>query len=176
MSTIIEIDEVNKVFATGEHAVKNLSLNIKEGEIIALLGPNGAGKTTLISMICGIVSPSSGKIKVNGLDVIDDYRKTRSMIGLVPQELTLESFETVSNSIKFSRGLFGKKSNKILIENLIKQLSLWEKRNTKIMELSGGMKRRVLIAKALSHEPQILFLDEPSAGVDVELRLSLIHI
>ena len=163
MSTIIEIDEVNKVFATGEHAVKDLSLNIKEGEIIALLGPNGAGKTTLISMICGIVSPSSGKIKVNGLDVIDDYRKTRSMIGLVPQELTLESFETVSNSIKFSRGLFGKKGNKILIENLIKQLSLWEKRNTKIMELSGGMKRRVLIAKALSHEPQILFLDEPSA-------------
>ena len=170
MSAIIEIDEVNKVFATGEHAVKNLSLNIKEGEIIALLGPNGAGKTTLISMICGIVSPSSGKIKVNGFDVIDHYRKTRSMIGLVPQELTLESFETVSNSIKFSRGLFGKKSNKILIENLIKQLSLWEKRDTKIMELSGGMKRRVLIAKALSHEPQILFLDEPTAGVDVELR------
>ena len=140
------------------------------GEIIALLGPNGAGKTTLISMICGIVSPTSGNVEVNGLDVVRDYRKTRKIIGLVPQELHLESFETVFNSVKFSRGLFGNKRNDSFIEKILKQLTLWDKRNTKIMELSGGMKRRVLIAKALSHEPNILFLDEPSAGVDVELR------
>ena len=170
MSITISIKKVNKTFPAGEQAVKNLSLDIKSGEIIALLGPNGAGKTTLISMICGIVSPTSGNVLVNGLDVVKDYRKTRSIIGLVPQELVLESFETVFNSVKFSRGLFGKKRNDALIEEILKQLTLWDKRNTKIMELSGGMKRRVLIAKALSHEPEILFLDEPSAGVDVELR------
>ena len=170
MSTIISIKKVNKTFPTGEHAVKNFSLDIKEGEIIALLGPNGAGKTTLISMICGIVSPTSGNLLVNGYDVVKDFRKTRKIIGLVPQELLLESFETVFNSVKFSRGLFGKKRDDALIESILKQLTLWDKKDTKIMELSGGMKRRVLIAKALSHEPEILFLDEPSAGVDVELR------
>ena len=170
MSTIISIKKVNKTFPTGEQAVKNLSLEINSGEIIALLGPNGAGKTTLISMVCGIVSPSSGNVIVNGYDVVKDYRKTRKIIGLVPQELLLESFETVFNSVKFSRGLFGKKRDDDLIESILRQLTLWDKRDTKIMELSGGMKRRVLIAKALSHEPEILFLDEPSAGVDVELR------
>ena len=149
---------------------KDFSLDILSGEIIALLGPNGAGKTTLISMICGIVSPTSGSVIVNGFDVVKDYRKTRKNIGLVPQELHLESFETVFNSVKFSRGLFGYKRNDFFIEKILKQLTLWDKRNTKIMELSGGMKRSVLIAKALSHEPNILFLDEPSAGVDVELR------
>ena len=170
MSTIISIKKVNKTFPTGEQAVKDFSLNIEEGEIIALLGPNGAGKTTLISMICGIVSPTSGNLIVNGYDVVKDFRKTRKIIGLVPQELLLESFETVFNSVKFSRGLFGKKRDDALIESILKQLTLWDKKDTKIMELSGGMKRRVLIAKALSHEPEILFLDEPSAGVDVELR------
>ena len=170
MSTIISIKKVNKTFPTGEQAVKDFSLDIEEGEIIALLGPNGAGKTTLISMICGIVSPTSGNLLVNGYDVVKDFRKTRKIIGLVPQELLLESFETVFNSVKFSRGLFGKKRDDALIESILKQLTLWDKKDTKIMELSGGMKRRVLIAKALSHEPEILFLDEPSAGVDVELR------
>ena len=170
MSVIISINKVNKTFSNGEHAVKDFSLDILIGEIIALLGPNGAGKTTLISMICGIVSPTSGSVIVNGFDVVRDYRKTRKNIGLVPQELHLESFETVFNSVKFSRGLFGYKRNDLFIEKILKQLTLWDKRNTKIMELSGGMKRRVLIAKALSHEPNILFLDEPSAGVDVELR------
>ena len=170
MSTIISIKEINKTFGSGENAIKSLSLDIKKGEIIALLGPNGAGKTTLISMICGIVTPSSGSVSVEGYDVIKDYKKARELIGLVPQELYLESFETVINAIRFSRGLFGKKRNDSLIEKIIKQLSLWDKKDTKIMELSGGMKRRVLIAKALSHEPSILFLDEPSAGVDVELR------
>ena len=170
MSTIISIKKVNKTFPTGEQAVKDFSLDIEEGEIIALLGPNGAGKTTLISMICGIVSPTSGNLIVNGYDVVKDFRKTRKIIGLVPQELLLESFETVFNSVKFSRGLFGKKRDDALIERILKQLTLWDKKDTKIMELSGGMKRRVLIAKALSHEPEILFLDEPSAGVDVELR------
>ena len=170
MSTIISIKKVNKTFPTGEQAVKDFSLDIEEGEIIALLGPNGAGKTTLISMICGIVSPTSGNLIVNGYDVVKDFRKTRKIIGLVPQELLLESFETVFNSVKFSRGLFGKKRDDSLIESILKQLTLWDKKDTKIMELSGGMKRRVLIAKALSHEPEILFLDEPSAGVDVELR------
>lgn len=170
MSTIISIKKVNKTFPTGEQAVKDFSLDIEEGEIIALLGPNGAGKTTLISMICGIVSPTSGNLIVNGYDVVKDFRKTRKIIGLVPQELLLESFETVFNSVKFSRGLFGKKRDDTLIESILKQLTLWDKKDTKIMELSGGMKRRVLIAKALSHEPEILFLDEPSAGVDVELR------
>ena len=170
MSVIISINKVNKTFSNGEQAVKDFSLDILSGEIIALLGPNGAGKTTLISIICGIVSPSSGSVEVNGFDVVRDYRKTRDIIGLVPQELHLESFETVFNSVKFSRGLFGKNRNDLFIEKILKQLTLWDKRNTKIMELSGGMKRRVLIAKALSHEPDILFLDEPSAGVDVELR------
>ena len=170
MSVIISINKVNKTFSNGEQAVKDFSLDILSGEIIALLGPNGAGKTTLISMICGIVSPTSGSVIVNGFDVVKDYRKTRKNIGLVPQELHLESFETVFNSVKFSRGLFGYKRNDLFIEKILKQLTLWDKRNTKIMELSGGMKRRVLIAKALSHEPNILFLDEPSAGVDVELR------
>ena len=170
MSVIISINKVNKTFSNGEQAVKDFSLDIFSGEIIALLGPNGAGKTTLISMICGIVSPTSGSVIVNGFDVVRDYRKTRKNIGLVPQELHLESFETVFNSVKFSRGLFGYKRNDFFIEKILKQLTLWDKRNTKIMELSGGMKRRVLIAKALSHEPNILFLDEPSAGVDVELR------
>ena len=170
MSVIISINKVNKTFSDGEQAVKDFSLDILSGEIIALLGPNGAGKTTLISMICGIVSPTSGSVIVNGFDVVKDYRKTRKNIGLVPQELHLESFETVFNSVKFSRGLFGCKRNDLFIEKILKQLTLWDKRNTKIMELSGGMKRRVLIAKALSHEPNILFLDEPSAGVDVELR------
>ena len=170
MSVIISINKVNKTFSNGEQAVKDFSLDILSGEIIALLGPNGAGKTTLISMICGIVSPTSGSVIVNGFDVVKDYRKTRKNIGLVPQELHLESFETVFNSVKFSRGLFGYKRNDFFIEKILKQLTLWDKRNTKIMELSGGMKRRVLIAKALSHEPNILFLDEPSAGVDVELR------
>ena len=170
MSVIISINKVNKTFSNGEQAVKDFSLDILSGEIIALLGPNGAGKTTLISMICGIVSPTSGSVIVNGFDVVKDYRKTRKNIGLVPQELHLESFETVFNSVKFSRGLFGYKRNDFFIEKILKQLTLWDKGNTKIMELSGGMKRRVLIAKALSHEPNILFLDEPSAGVDVELR------
>ena len=170
MSVVISINKVNKTFSNGEQAVKDFSLDILSGEIIALLGPNGAGKTTLISMICGIVSPTSGSVIVNGFDVVRDYRKTRKNIGLVPQELHLESFETVFNSVKFSRGLFGYKRNDFFIEKILKQLTLWDKRNTKIMELSGGMKRRVLIAKALSHEPNILFLDEPSAGVDVELR------
>ena len=170
MSVIISINKVNKTFSNGEQAVKDFSLDILSGEIIALLGPNGAGKTTLISMICGIVSPTSGSVIVNGFDVVRDYRKTRKNIGLVPQELHLESFETVFNSVKFSRGLFGYKRNDLFIEKILKQLTLWDKRNTKIMELSGGMKRRVLIAKALSHEPNLLFLDEPSAGVDVELR------
>ena len=173
MSTIISIKEINKTFGSGENAIKNLSLDIKKGEIIALLGPNGAGKTTLISMICGIVTPSSGSVCVEGYDVIKDYKKTRELIGLVPQELYLESFETVINAIRFSRGLFGKKRNDSLIEKIIKQLSLWDKKDTKIMELSGGMKRRVLIAKALSHEPSILFLDEPSAGVDIEQRKNI---
>ena len=173
MSTIISIKEINKTFGSGENAIKSLSLDIKKGEIIALLGPNGAGKTTLISMICGIVTPSSGSVSVEGYDVIKDYKKTRELIGLVPQELYLESFETVINAIRFSRGLFGKKRNDSLIEKIIKQLSLWDKKDTKIMELSGGMKRRVLIAKALSHEPSILFLDEPSAGVDIEQRKNI---
>jgi len=170
MNPIISIKNINKTFSTGEQAVKDFSLDIMKGEILALLGPNGAGKTTLISMICGIIEPSSGSVLVNGFDVVKDYKKTRSLIGLVPQELVLESFETAMNTIQFSRGLFGKKRDHEFIKKILTQLSLWDKRNTTIMELSGGMKRRVLIAKALSHEPSILFLDEPTAGVDVELR------
>ncbi len=170
MNPIISIKNINKTFSAGEQAVKDFSLDIMKGEILALLGPNGAGKTTLISMICGIIEPSSGSVLVNGFDVVKDYKKTRSIIGLVPQELVLESFETAMNTIQFSRGLFGKKRDHEFIKKILTQLSLWDKRNTTIMELSGGMKRRVLIAKALSHEPSILFLDEPTAGVDVELR------
>jgi len=170
MNPIISIKNINKTFSTGEEAVKDFSLDIMKGEILALLGPNGAGKTTLISMICGIIEPSSGSVSVNGFDVVKDYKKTRSIIGLVPQELVLESFETTMNTIQFSRGLFGKKRDHEFIKKILTQLSLWDKRNSTIMGLSGGMKRRVLIAKALSHEPSILFLDEPTAGVDVELR------
>ena len=170
MSSIISIQKLCKTYGGGQAALRNISLEIESGEILALLGPNGAGKTTLISIICGIVTPSRGEIKVNGFDVIKDYRQTRSIIALVPQEISLEPFETVINTVKFSRGLFGKSANPPLIEKVLRQLSLWEKRDDQIMTLSGGMKRRVLIAKALSHEPLILFLDEPTAGVDVELR------
>ena len=166
----ITITNLSKVYDNGLSALKNINLNIKKGEIFAMLGPNGAGKTTLISIICGIVKPSSGKITVEGFDIIEDYRETRSRIGLVPQELTLEQFETVFNNVSYSRGLYGKKPDPTHIEKILKQLSLWDKKDLNLRQLSGGMKRRVLIAKALSHEPQILFLDEPTAGVDVELR------
>ena len=166
----IIINDLSKIYNNGFNALKNINLNIKKGEIFAMLGPNGAGKTTLISIICGIVSPSSGKITVDNFNIIDDYRKTRSRIGLVPQELSLEQFETVFNNVSYSRGLYGKKPNPSHIEKILKQLSLWDKKDQSLRQLSGGMKRRVLIAKALSHEPQILFLDEPTAGVDVELR------
>ena len=166
----IVINNLSKVYKNGFNALKNINLNIKKGEILAMLGPNGAGKTTLISIICGIVKPTSGKITVDDFDIIDDYRETRSRIGLVPQELTLEQFETVFNNISYSRGLYGKKPNPNHIEKILKQLSLWDKKDLRLNQLSGGMKRRVLIAKALSHEPTILFLDEPTAGVDVELR------
>ena len=166
----IVIKDLSKVYDNGFTALKNINLNIKKGEIFAMLGPNGAGKTTLISIICGIVSPSSGKITVDNFDIIDDYRETRSRIGLVPQELSLEQFETVFNNVSYSRGLYGKKPDPSHIEKILKQLSLWDKKDLSLRQLSGGMKRRVLIAKALSHEPQILFLDEPTAGVDVELR------
>ena len=166
----IVIKDLSKVYDNGFTALKNINLNIKKGEIFAMLGPNGAGKTTLISIICGIVSPSSGKITVDNFDIIDNYRETRSRIGLVPQELSLEQFETVFNNVSYSRGLYGKKPDPGHIEKILKQLSLWDKKDLSLRQLSGGMKRRVLIAKALSHEPQILFLDEPTAGVDVELR------
>ena len=166
----IVVNHLSKVYDNGFTALKNINLNIKKGEIFAMLGPNGAGKTTLISIICGIVSPSSGKITVDNFDIIDDYRETRSRIGLVPQELSLEQFETVFNNVSYSRGLYGKKTDPTHIEKILKQLSLWDKKDLSLRQLSGGMKRRVLIAKALSHEPQILFLDEPTAGVDVELR------
>ena len=166
----IIITNLSKVYGNGFTALKNINLEIKRGEIFAMLGPNGAGKTTLISIICGIVKASSGKVTVEDFDIIDDYRETRSRIGLVPQELTLEQFETVFNNVSYSRGLYGKKSNPAHIEKVLKQLSLWDKKNLRLNQLSGGMKRRVLIAKALSHEPNILFLDEPTAGVDVELR------
>ena len=166
----IVIKDLSKVYDNGFTALKNITLNIKKGEIFAMLGPNGAGKTTLISIICGIVKPSSGNITVEGFDIIDDYRETRARIGLVPQELTLEQFETVFDNVSYSRGLYGKKPNPDHIEKILKQLSLWDKKDLILRQLSGGMKRRVLIAKALSHEPEILFLDEPTAGVDVELR------
>ena len=170
MNKIISINKLSKKYKNDFDALKNINLNIHENEILALLGPNGAGKTTLISIICGIVNPSDGQVLVNGYDIVKDFRKTRSMIGLVPQELTLETFETVFNNVSYTRGLYGKAPNPEYIEKILKELSLWDKRKAKINELSGGMKRRVLIAKALSHEPSILFLDEPSAGVDVELR------
>ena len=166
----IIINNLSKVYKNGFKALKTVNLNIKKGEIFAMLGPNGAGKTTLISIICGIVKPSSGMVTVDGFDIIDDYRETRSRIGLVPQELTLEQFETVFNNVSYSRGLYGKKPDPKHIEKILKQLSLWDKKDQRLRQLSGGMKRRVLIAKALSHEPSILFLDEPTAGVDVELR------
>ena len=166
----ITIKDLSKVYDNGFEALKKINLDIKKGEIIALLGPNGAGKTTLISIICGIVKPSSGKVSVEDFDIIDDYRETRSRIGLVPQELTLELFETVFNNVSYSRGLNGKKPNPKHIEKILKDLSMWDKKDLRLRQLSGGMKRRVLIAKALSHEPSILFLDEPTAGVDVELR------
>ena len=166
----IIINNLSKVYDNGFKALKKINLSIKKGEIFAMLGPNGAGKTTLISIICGIVTPSSGKVTVDDFDIIDDYRETRARIGIVPQELTLEQFETVFNNVSYSRGLYGKKPDPDHIEKILKQLSLWDKKNLILRQLSGGMKRRVLIAKALSHEPNILFLDEPTAGVDVELR------
>jgi ABC-2 type transport system ATP-binding protein len=170
MHPIISVSHLSKTYASGFQALKNVNLDIRHGEIFALLGPNGAGKTTLISIICGIVTLSEGKVTVGGHDIVRDYRATRSMIGLVPQELTTDAFETVWATVTFSRGLFGKSHNPDHVAKVLKQLSLWDKKDNKIMTLSGGMKRRVLIAKALSHEPQILFLDEPTAGVDVELR------
>jgi len=170
MISIVSIKDLSKTYNSGFEALKNINLDIKKGEILALLGPNGAGKTTLISTICGIVSPTSGSVTVDGNDIITDFRKTRAMIGLVPQELTLGSFDTVWSTVRFSRGLFGSKRDDAYLEQLLKDLSLYDKKDSEIRALSGGMKRRVLIAKALSHNPEVLFLDEPTAGVDVELR------
>ena len=170
MQNVVSIKKLSKIYDNNFQALKNITLDIKKNEIIALLGPNGAGKTTMISIICGIVIPTSGSVTVDNFDIIKDYRRTRSLIGLVPQELSLEQFEYVINNVSYTRGLYGKAPNPSLIEKILKDLSLWDKRNSRINELSGGMKRRVLIAKALSHEPSVLFLDEPSAGVDVELR------
>ena len=170
MTNILSISHLHKTYQSGFEALKDINLEISKGEIFALLGQNGAGKTTLISIICGIVSPSSGRVLVDGKDIIGDYREARELIGLVPQELSTDSFETVWNTVTFSRGLYGKPSKPAFIEKILKDLSLWDKRHSKIMTLSGGMKRRVMIAKALSHEPSILFLDEPTAGVDVSLR------
>jgi ABC-2 type transport system ATP-binding protein len=168
--SVLSIANLSKTYASGFHALKDVNLDIERGEIFALLGPNGAGKTTLISIVCGIVNPSAGSVTVDGHDIQRDYRMTRSLIGLVPQELTTDAFETVWATVSFSRGLFGKPRNDAYIEKILRDLSLWDKKDSKIMTLSGGMKRRVLIAKALSHEPRVLFLDEPTAGVDVELR------
>ncbi|ACK51337.1 ABC transporter related [Methylocella silvestris BL2] len=170
MKPIISISGLTKTYASGFKALKGIDLDIRPGEIFALLGPNGAGKTTLINIICGIVNRTAGSVLADGHDVVRDYRAARSLIGLVPQELSTDAFETVTSTITFSRGLYGKPPNAALIEKLLRDLSLWDKKNSKIMTLSGGMKRRVMIAKALSHEPKILFLDEPTAGVDVELR------
>lgn len=170
MDPIISVAQLNKTYDSGTVALDSVDLDIKAGEILALLGPNGAGKTTLISMICGLLSHTSGHVKVGGYDVVTDYRKARNLIGLVPQEVMLEPFETVDNTVRFSRGLFGHPPDAQVIEGILRQLSLWDKSDTQIKELSGGMKRRVLIAKALSHHPKVLFLDEPTAGVDVELR------
>ena len=170
---LLKVNELSKTYVSGFEALKGISLQVKRGEILALLGPNGAGKTTLISTICGITKPSSGSVSIDGYDISKNFRDARKLVGLVPQDITLEPFEKVMNTIKFSRGLFGKKKDDALIERILDKLSLWEKRDSRIMELSGGMKRRVLIAKALSHEPRLLFLDEPSAGVDVELRQTM---
>src|SRR3954449_7306669 len=173
MQPIISVSNLTKTYASGFQALKDINLQIRKGEIFALLGPNGAGKTTLISIICGIVNPTQGTILADGHDIIRDYRAARSRIGLVPQELTTDAFESVRATVKFSRGLFGKPPNPAHLEKVLRDLSLWDKRDSRIMALSGGMKRRVMIAKALSHEPNILFLDEPTAGVDVELRRSM---
>ena len=170
MPSIVSVRNLTKTYASGFQALKSVNLEIEQGEILALLGPNGAGKTTLISTICGIVQPTSGTVTVGGHDVIRDFRAARNLIGLVPQEISLEPFETVFNTVSFSRGLFGKPADPAFVERVLRQLSLWDKTDSKIMPLSGGMKRRVLIAKALAHAPRVLFLDEPSAGVDVELR------
>jgi ABC-2 type transport system ATP-binding protein len=173
MRSVISVSDLTKTYSSGLHALKGVNLEIRHGEIFALLGPNGAGKTTLISIICGIVNPTHGTVLADGHDIIRDYRAARSKIGLVPQELTTDAFESVWDTVKFSRGLFGKAPDPAYLEKVLRDLSLWEKRNSKIMTLSGGMKRRVMIAKALSHEPRILFLDEPTAGVDVELRRAM---
>jgi len=167
---MIKISNVSKTYATGFSALKNINLEVRQGEIFALLGPNGAGKTTLISLICGIVTPSAGTVTIDGFDHIKQYREARARVGLVPQEISTDMFETVWNTVSFSRGLFGKPANPAWIEKILKDLSLWDKKDSKIIRLSGGMKRRVMIAKALSHEPRVLFLDEPTAGVDVSLR------
>ena len=176
METIVSISNLSKIYGNGYQALKKLDLDIYRGEILALLGPNGAGKTTLISIICGIVNASEGKVLVDGYDNVTDFRATRRLIGLVPQELTLGAFDKVINTLRFSRGMFGKKADEEYLDYLLKKLSLWEKRNSEILSLSGGMKRRVLIGKALSHQPMILFLDEPTAGVDVELRKDMWNI
>ncbi|PZM13047.1 ABC transporter ATP-binding protein [Rhizobium tubonense] len=176
MTPIISIRNLTKTYANGFQALKGIDLDVAKGEILALLGPNGAGKTTMISIVCGISNPSGGTVTVAGHDVVKDFRATRTLIGLVPQELTTDQFETVWNTVSFSRGLHGKKPNPAHIEKVLRDLSLWEKRDNTLRELSGGMKRRVLIAKALSHEPQILFLDEPTAGVDVSLRKDMWHV
>jgi ABC-2 type transport system ATP-binding protein len=170
MTPVVSISKLTKTYASGAPALKSIDLEIRKGEIFALLGPNGAGKTTLINIVCGIVTPSSGTVLADGHDIVRDYRAARAKIGLVPQELTTDAFETVWATVSFSRGLFGRPPNPAHIEKLLRELSLWDKRKDRIMTLSGGMKRRVMIAKALSHEPEILFLDEPTAGVDVELR------
>jgi ABC-2 type transport system ATP-binding protein len=170
MQAIVSVANLSKTYASGLRALKNISLDIRRGEIFALLGPNGAGKTTLIGIICGIVNPSEGGVRVDGHDIVVDYRAARSIVGLVPQELTTDAFETVWNTVCFSRGLFGKPADPAHVEKVLRDLSLWTRKDSKVMTLSGGMKRRLLIAKALSHEPRILFLDEPTAGVDVELR------
>ena len=170
MPPIISVSNLSKTYASGFEALKRVNLDIRRGEIFALLGPNGAGKTTLINIVCGIVTPSAGAVSVGGHDIIRDYRAARAMIGLVPQELTSNAFESVWATVSFSRGLFGKPANPLHVEKVLRDLSLWDRKDSKIMTLSGGMKRRVLIAKALAHEPQVLFLDEPTAGVDVELR------
>lgn len=170
MPDIVTVEDLRKVYATGFEALKGVSLSIREGELLALLGPNGAGKTTLISAICGLVTPTAGRVTIAGHDIRTDYRRARSLVGLVPQDISLEPFEKVISTVRFSRGLFGRPRDDAYLETVLRQLSLWDKRDARVKELSGGMKRRVLIAKALSHEPRILFLDEPTAGVDVELR------
>jgi ABC-2 type transport system ATP-binding protein len=170
MQPVIEISGLSKRYATGFEAIRNVDLTIRRGEIFALLGPNGAGKTTLISTVCGIVNPTAGSVRVGGHDILTDYRAARSLVGLVPQELTTDAFESVFNTVSFSRGLFGKAANPAHIEKVLRDLSLWDRKDSRVMTLSGGMKRRLMIAKALSHEPQVLFLDEPTAGVDVSLR------